>query len=423
MVLVGVVACEQQTPTGVDEEVLPGEPVTLEIEFGWDEFASNLQVLGGYGSPQELGTGVAASKFAGALDARTLVRFSSYPGGVSVRDTTGTVRQDSTLAFVSGRVVAIFDTIASTNEGPVELAIGALQHDWDAGTVTWTTAVDTINDRRSWPEEGAGEVIALGTSTWDPATGDSVWFDVDSAQIAAWADTTDQSRGVRIDVITEGERLQIRDVKLRLNTRPGSNPDTILILQSLREDITFVYSPFPEPPPAGIRVGGAPAWRTVLDVEIPTVLNGPAELCAVVQCPVTITPAQVNYAALVLTSTTTELAFQPTDTIGLDVRPVLLRSALPKAPLGGSLIGLLGARVGPSAFGPAGSQEVEIPFTSFAQALVQGEGTDGIAPPNTLALLSIFEPVSITFGSFNGPGPLEPRLKMIVTVGAKVDLP
>ena len=45
-------------------------------------------------------------------------------------------------------------------------------------------------------------------------------------------------------------------------------------------------------------------------------------------------------------------------------------------------------------------------------------------PPKTLALLSLFEPVSIAFASFHGPGDENaPFLKLIVTVGRSVELP
>ena len=45
-------------------------------------------------------------------------------------------------------------------------------------------------------------------------------------------------------------------------------------------------------------------------------------------------------------------------------------------------------------------------------------------PPNTLALMSVFEPVSITFASFYGPGDeLAPFLKLVITVARPVELP
>ncbi len=125
-----------------------------------------------------------------------------------------------------------------------------------------------------------------------------------------------------------------------------------------------------------------------------------------------------------LRSRATSEAFQPTDSVGLDVRPVLLRSALPKSPLGNSLIGLPGFRVSPGAFGAEEGTEIEIPVTGFIRSLLLGVTPEGGEPSNTLALLSVVEPVSIAFASFQGPGTEgAPILKLVVTVGEEVQLP
>ncbi len=423
-VAMGVVACGTETPTSVDEDLLPAEPITLELRLGWDEFGSGLEVLGGYGSTIDLGRGVLARAFAGVLDSRVLLVVDTFPSSALVEDTAGTTRSDSNLTFVGGRLVARFDTISSTNTGPVALEVGAVDQGWDPQTVTWTHAVDTVNDFRPWDEEGAGPVMPLSATEWDPAAGDSVLFELDSAQVAMWNDSTQEGPAIRLDLVTEGFRLEVVGLSLRLDARPSINPDTIVQLSAGRRFVTFIYSPFPEPPPDGIRFGGAPAWRTIMDVNVPTELNGPAELCAAVECPVALTADQLNYAALVLRSRTTEEAFQPTDTVGLDIRPVLDREALPKSPLGASLIGLLGRRVAPDAFGAAEGQEIEVPITSFARARLRAESGEGPLPTNTLALLSVFEPVSIAFASFYGPGgPNEPVLKLVITAGKKVELP
>lgn len=390
--------------------------------MGFADFASDLAVYGGYGSASELGAAVIAQDYEGTLDAHTLARFGAFPRSATVLDTTGTNRTDSLLTLVSGRVVAYFDTIASTNAGPVTIALGALQDEWHAQTVSWSNAVDTINDRRAWPEPGAGPVLALTTATWDPSGPDSLSFSIDSASVALWADTADVSRGARLQLVTAGERVHIRSLGLRIQVRPSVKPDTIIELPVATPQLTFVYDPIPQPPPDGVRVGGSPSWRTVLDVNVPGQITGPASFCAVVACPHALKAGEVSYAALVLTSRASEPAFQPTDTLSLDVRPVFLRSALPKAPLGASLIPdqLLGRRVAPEAFGAQPGQEVEIPITPFVRALID----DGENVPNTLALLSVFEPISIAYASFYGPGTVEePRLRLVLTIGPPVELP
>jgi hypothetical protein len=418
-------ACSEEIPVGLAEGALPGEPVTIEVDIPWSEFASNLEVFGGYGSPRDLQQGFIALDFADTLDARTLLRFRALPSVATVRDTTGATRPDSSLAFVGARLVAFFDTLASTNTGPVNLSLRAMTTQWDPTTASWDFAIDTINDRRAWPEAGGGPALDVSTAIWDPATGDSAVFAVDSATLAMWSDTTDLTAGARLEALDPGFRLKMRDAALRLDVRPSLNPDTLIELTSLARQLTFIYSPFPSPPPDGVRIGGAPAWRTVIDVSIPTTINGPASFCAVVACPHVLTPAEISSAALVLTSRTTDAAFQPTDSVRLDVRPVYDRAAMPKSPLGASLISdLLGSAVAPQAFGSAPGVPIKVIFTSFARDLLRGVDARGRVPPNSLVLLSVFEPFSISFASFEGPGGAnEPTLRLVLTIGPPVEHP
>jgi hypothetical protein len=423
--VLALAACSEVVPTAVGDALIPDEPVTVEVRLTWDEFASNLQVLGGYGSPQELGTGVVAHLYAGALEARTLVGFAPYPTTASLPDSTGTTRVDSTLTRIGGRVGARLDTLTSVLvDGVAELALGATTQEWHARTAKWDFAVDTVQDQRPWSEPGGGPVTPLATAVWDPALGDSVVFELDSAQVELWADTADVTRGARLEALTTGARLKILDVNLRIEVRPSVHPDTVVEVTAVRNRLTFIYSPNPEPPADGIRIGGAPAWRSILDVAVPAQLDGPAELCAAVGCPVPLTSRQLNHASLILTTRRPDPAFQPTDTVGVDLRPVLDRDALPKAPLGLSLVGALGKRVPPSLFGDDEGTEVEVPLTAFVKAILESdEGADASAP-RTLAILSPFEPISISFGSFFGPGtPGAPVLKLIVTAGRSIQLP
>lgn len=420
--LATVAACSEQVPTALDGDALPGEPVTLAIELPWEDFASDLVVFGGYGAPSDLGTGVLANAFAGTLNARTLVRFGAYPQSASVRDTAGTTVTDTDLTVIGGRVVAVFNQRTSTVDGPVTLTLGSLQESWDRNSADWAFAVDSVGVQVPWSQVGGGSVIPLDTAVWNPADGDTLTFALDSAEVAAWAE---DSEGGRVDLVDAGHRLFLSSVGLQVNVRPSVNPDTTIFLDVADRQVTFIYDPEPAPPADGIRVGGAPAWRTILDLRVPTELNGPPALCDAVGCPVTLDRGEISYAALVLRSRATEAAYQPTDTLGLDAREVLSRDALPKAPLGSSIFGVTGRRIPAALFGAQAGSEIEIPITPFVRNLVEGvDPATQIPYPNTLALLSTFEPRSITFGSFYGPGgPDAPVLKLIVTVGPSVELP
>lgn len=418
-----LLACQEELPTANQEELIPVDPVTVEVRLPFDEFATNLRVFGGYGGPSELPYGVLAHEYEGSLEARTLIGWRPFPTMATVRDTTGTSRPDSSLVFLGGKMVAFIDTISSVHEGPVDLAIGALPRLWHYASADWQVAVDTVGDRQAWEEPGAGPVTPLATATWDPTESDSVTFELDSAAVALWNDTVSASRGVRIDALTEGVRLQAHTFRLHLTTRPSSNPDTLVDLVVQNRWRTFIYEPVLETPQGELRVGGVPAWRTVFDMDFPTVLNGPPELCQAVECPLELTSESVNSASLYLTTAEPIPGFRPSDTLRIDVREVLQPSRLPKSPLGNSLTGIFGVRIPPAYFGDSIGSRVAIPLAGYIVSLIQADTAGGGDLSSTMALLSSFEPLSLPFASFYGPGsPHEPEIRLILTVGGQVEI-
>lgn len=424
LMLVAVVpflgACGEETPVSSNGDRLVIEPRTVELILPWSTFGDDVEVYGGFGSADDLANSVVALDYEGGLDSRAIVEFGDYPNSVTVRDTAGVNVVDTMLTFLGGRVVLRLDTLASTNDGPVDMSIHRIDERWHAPTASWNFAVDTVGDRRAWSVPGGGGGALLSSATWDPAIADSIVFELDSAQIALLGDTTGMRTGIRIDLDTPGERLEFRAVRLWLDTRPSVKPDSTFALTTLVPKRTFIYQPLAPPPPDGIRVGGTPAWRSVLAFDIPKVLTGPAEVCAVVSCPFTLRPAAVNTASLLLSTRRVEpAAFQPSDTIRIDVRPVLAPERLPKSPLGASFLGVLGRSVSPSAFGENDGVEIGIPVTSFVRTLLG----DREPPTREFALLSILEPLSIAYASFDGPGADgEPRLRLIVTVADTVEV-
>jgi len=133
----GLLACEETTPTSSDGELIPLQPRTVEFVLPFEEFAEGVQVYGGYGSPSELFESVLAQDFEGVLDARVLVRFTTFPWAASVLDSAGTTRADSAFTFVGGRLVARFDTTeANRPDGPVQLSAGALPRGFDTRSVS-----------------------------------------------------------------------------------------------------------------------------------------------------------------------------------------------------------------------------------------------------------------------------------------------
>lgn len=427
LMALSLTGCADELPTAIDEDFLPIQVRTVEVILPWDQFGHSLVVYGGYGTPLELGQAVVARSFEGTLDARALVRFRPFPQEATVRDSLGTSRSDSTLTFVGGRIVARIDTSSAVVDGPVVFSAHRLQQEWDPRSASWVVAVDTAGNRQLWPQPGAEPSIPAGTTTWTPGDsiqGDSIVIEVDSATVAEWGDTTNLARGLRLDAETEGVRVAINSVNLRLTARPSIHQDTLITVSAGPLATTFIYSPIPEAPAQGIRVGGVPAWRSVIRMDLPPVLNGPASLCALVGCPFVLEPDRINAAVLVLRTRTTDPAFQPSDTVRLDARAVLAPERLPKSPLAAPfLAGGFGQAVPPSAFGEGAGEEVALIITPFVRDLARDTTATGAPAPDHLALLSLFEPLSISYASFAGPGQQgEPYLRMIVTTADTVQV-
>ena len=421
--LFGVVACEETSPTSVDGDLIPVGPATVEVILPWSEFGSTVETFGGFGSPDDLVAQVVAEDYRGALDSRALVHFTTFPKAATVQDSLGEIRADSSLTYLDGYVVARVDTIRSRTDGAVDMALLSFEQEWHSPSTNWELRVDTFLDRQTWEEPGAEPSTPLSTGRWDPEVSDSVMFPLDSATLSIFNDTIGSRPSARVDMVTPGAFVEVLSLDLRINVRPSINQDTIVTVSALPERRTFIYSPFPEPDEDGIRIGGAPSWRTVLTLDMPTVLNGPESLCSQVTCPFALTPRRLNYAAIIVTSeATTPEAFQPTDTLLADARPVLVAERLPKSPLGPSFLGLAGRALSPDAFGPEAGTEFPIVVTDFIASLVDPDvPIDSV--PKELSLLSLLEPFSLSYASFAGPGnPGEPKLRLILTAIDTVEI-
>ena len=304
----------------------------------------------------------------------------------------------------------------------VVISVGALPREWDFRSATWDLAVDSVGDQQFWPESGGGPVVPLASADWDPLSGDSLVGDslimeLDSADVALISDSAGVERGIRIDAVTEGVRLDLVAINYYVSARPSVNPDTIIELEVATKARTFMYHPLPEPPEEDeIRVGGVPAWRTLFTLNMPETLNGPPELCQQLQCPLTITPESLISAVLVLTTQAPPPGFQPTDSVRLDVREVLEPSRLPKSPLSGSLSAIRSYPIPLEEFQGEAGVEVEVPMGPYVESLIAENAESDVEVAPTVALLSVFEPLELYFASFDGPeSPTGPKLRLILT--------
>jgi hypothetical protein len=415
-----LLACQEEIVAVLEGDLVPVEAVTVEVRLPFDEFAKDLEAWGGYGRPYELTNDVVANGFGGNLDARVLNSWFPFPRSAQVRDSAGLIRTDTVLTFIGARLVARFDTLTSVFGDSLEVGVSALSQKWDFVSTSWAMAVDSVGDRQEWTESGGGPVTPIATGFWEPTLADSVVLELDSAGVALWSDTLGARKGARLDVVSDGARLDLTDLRLYLETRPSVHPDTLVELEVSTRARTFIYSPEPGEPGNELRIGGVPAWRSVFTMALPRVLDGPESLCQQVQCPLTLDPASLVSASLVLTTKAPPAGFQPTDTLLMDARPVLEPSRLPKSPLGSTLLVTQGTLLPHEAFGPNAGTQIGIPLGPFLQALLT-ESTDQAGVPETVALLAAFEPLSLSFVSFEGPdSPFPPELRLILVLAEDV---
>ena len=416
------VACTDEIPTAArDELVQPG--LAVEVTLPFEDFLTSTVVYGGYGRASQLGGGFIAHEFGPGpdeegvegtgLEAVTLVRFAHFPGTITTLDSAGTNRNDTLPDYRSGTILVRFDTVGSVADGPIEIAAHSMTETWDPLSANWSFAVDTLGDVVPWSEPGGGAVEEIATSVWDPAEGDSVEIMLDSALLELWKDSTVTPRDVRLGTNHPGVRLRVTFVQVRLETVPSIHPDTVVTTPVPTTARTFLYNPLPRPPRTALRVGGAPAWRTILNLDVPRSLAGVPELCEALGCPVEITADQVSYAGLQLTTVAGSPAFAPSDTLLLDVRMVTAPDFLPKSPLGPPT--LRGEILSPEIFRPPAGQVVEVPVTDLVRDQLRGKDRRGLPVTSTVALLSFFEPLSIEYATFAGrSSDSPPSLRLIL---------
>ena len=416
-----VSGCKEKNTIAPDLGFLQVNPRTVEALIPFGDFVDDVQVLGGYGSALDLGRGFVAQDFDG-LNARTVVHVGDYPT---------TAELSGTLTFFQGRVVLFFDTLRGSLDAPVFVELFGVQEQWHAPTVTWEVVVDTAGDRREWSQPGGGVKTLLGRRPFyvranddeGAALTDSMSIFVDSATVAALGDPTSGTTGLLVAGAQPGTLLHLLDVRLRITTVASEAPDTLFEVSAPLEDLSFMFDPAPTAPLGWLRVGGTPAWRSVLTMSMPRTVTGTPEVCGAVGCEVDLTEVDLNLAELVLTTRQTEPEFQPQDTTTVDIRTVLSPELLPRSPLGGPLLPF------PRSFPPelfsiqAGTQVALSVTTLVAGILAVAAATDTV-PVISIALFSDPEPSRIGFASFEGAGGAgAPALRLLYTIANPVGLP
>jgi hypothetical protein len=400
--------CVDEDPTEVGGVLLPsGEVLTFEVLLPASEFLVNDTSFSGYVAPSRSSFGLVARSFEDVLDANTLLRYSLPPATIVVRSGATTVT-DSFPRFVGGRIVFRLDTIGSTSR-PIQLALFRTVEDWHA-SATWTQRVDTGSVQLAWSTPGGTRGAQIDTATW--AAGDSVVFDVDSATLAIWNDSTNDAAGAILVSETDDSRLRVIGSTVHVNARSSVNADTVVVIDLVPTTRTFIFNPTLPTTFSGLRVGGIPAWRSMLRLRsdlrsfVFPCVGGPEG------CQVSLDSVHINTAQLLLRPLRTSAGFIPEDSLFIEARTVLLSPLVPleRSPVGNrvAISSLLAAELFTS---PSATDVVKLDITTLINHLLDESVPEEDRLPPLLSILQLAEAQTFGFATFEA----QPMLRLVIT--------
>lgn len=423
-------ACGTESPTAVGASLLPSGAVhTFELVLDAPDFLVSDTAASGFVFPVNAPFEIVANNFGNTVSAHAIGRFVSLSPTISVTDTTLKTTVTDTARYFGGQVVLYVDTTADNGSSTVNLQLFRTAQSWDPLTASWTMAVDSGSTHVPWTQVGGTVGPAVSTATWAPGQ-DSIIFSVDSATVAAWADTTDVRRGALIQMVTPGARLRAFGMAYFVKAHGQKiRPDTTVTVVPGLLGSTFVYTPAPTRAPGTLLVGGVPAWRSFLTISTQLAthrFNCPASLGS---CTFTLRDVTVNYAALLLQPLPTG-AFAPEDSVRPSTFVLGSLSSLPlvRTPLGVH-VGTVSPAFASSVFAGGGGGRLAVPITGYI-ATIAGDtaantvGTAGLSS-NILAMEQNPEPSLFGVAAFAGRagGAAAPKLRLILTLGSEVQLP
>lgn len=282
--------------------------------------------------------------------------------------------------------------------------------EWDA-SATWTQRVDTGNVDLLWATPGGTRGPQIDTATWTST--DSVVFDVDSATLAVWNDSTNKARGAILIAETPGSRARVLTATVQINAQSSLRPDTTVLVPLVPTVRTFVYNPVPPSPHPDIRAGGIASWRSILQLRSDLRLKSFNCPSAPTGCVVFLDSVRINTAELLLPAAASPLGFMPEDSLFVEVRPLQTSSLVPieRSPLG-SFAGNLRSQLlaGTMFRTPAATDVARINLTPFIVHLLDESVPEANRLPPYLALLQLPEGATFGFASFGSPS-----LRLVVT--------
>jgi hypothetical protein len=410
----GLAACGEETPTGVGAGLLPGDAIrTFEVVLQPQQYLVWDTTFGQYTAPQDADFLVVARDFEGALNSHGLIRFH-VPQVLLLTDAGGVLRQDSAPQYIGGTLRIVVDSALSTAE-PVRLALHRTTQAWHP-SATWQYAVDTLGTRVAWAQPGAVGGARVDTATWTAAGSDTLVFDLDEATARAWADTLNAARGGLLVLETPGGRVITGTPSLEMQARSNFRPDTTYVVQAGLAGKTFIFAPELPAIAADLRVGGTPAWRSILRFqERLDTITVPCP--GVPGCRIRLADATINHAALQLQPRQPPPGMRPETDLNVGVYVVLPAAQIPlqRSPLGDVISG---TPVPADRFAAPATPLVEVGVTEFLQA-VSTPPVEGVTfVPRYLGLVQL-QQRTFGFGSFE---PM-PSLRLVLSIARELQLP
>lgn len=408
-----VVACGDESPTGVGAGLLPPDVIqTVEIVLGPEQYLVFDTAFGLYSDPRDMDFLVVANQLDGGMSANSLVRFN-IPTALSVIDTLGVGRLDSVPTWIGGTLRMQFDTAFATGY-PIRLAVYRTAEDWD-GSATWQLRRDTGSVQQPWATPGGTRGPLVATTTI-MAVRDTVEIPVDSATLALWADTANAARGAVVVMESQDGRIRTTLPVLELRGRSSYRPDTVYTATASAPTHTFVYTPAQPEVGSQPRVGGTPAWRTVMRLR--ERLDTLSFACpGVPNCRYRLSEANLSYAGLRLQPTPAPPGFHPEGPLTIVAYLLLPSPQLPlqRSPLS-EVIGV--STVQGSSFRSPDAPVIEVPLTELIRIVTLPPADRPTDFPGTHFALV---PGDRTFGF--GTFAALPSLRLVVSVTRELQLP
>ena len=404
-----VTGCGDEGPTEVGSGLLGEELRTVEVLLEAPAFLERDTTYDQIGELAQAPFGLLARDFEAELDAHVLFRFSR-PFSVTYTDADDNAVTDSIVALSGGTLTVVVDSLYRPG-APVDLELVQVMERWDPNSATWAHRVDSIGGTpEPWTVPGGTTGPVLATASW--TEGDTIAIPIDSASAAVWYDTAGAGMGGLLRMASTGERLRLRSARFSFNAIPLQG-DTVVPAGSVTGFAT-VASPGTAPAAGELRVGGRPAWRSLLRFQSLEDLRVPCQTGSTT-CEVPLSEVTVNTANLVL-RTQPVGGRRPEGSMRVQGRAVLEgpNTPLTRSPLSRAF-GTMVDSLGVADFAAPAGVLARIPITGFVQR--NASLSDDQEPLLWLALAAADEKSLFGYGQFGGvASTAAPQLELVVTI-------